>query len=260
MMGTFLFKHTIFGPVSSRRLGRSLGINVLPANRKICNFNCIYCECGWTENTDPEQMSYPDAGNIIDALKARLTELKASASEPDAITFAGNGEPTLHPDFSTLVYQTIQLRNEWAPQAQVAVLTNGTLIYLDHVFHALNAVDQNIIKLDSGIQDTIRLINQPRRDFDLRRFTEDLKKFDNRYMIQTLFFRGLYHGKAIDNTSPEEIKAWLQIIDEVRPEEVMLYSFHRATPERGLERIPENELNSIAIKVNQLGIKTRVTP
>jgi wyosine [tRNA(Phe)-imidazoG37] synthetase (radical SAM superfamily) len=259
-MGTFLFKHIIFGPVSSRRLGRSLGINVLPAGRKICNFNCVYCECGRTEETVPEKVHFPDASAISDALRNRLVQLKDTGSEPDAITFAGNGEPTLHPEFSILVDRTIQLRDEWAPQAKVAVLTNGTLIDREPVFRALNSVDQNIIKLDSGIPETIRTINQPRIHFDLQNFVESLKKFDRSFIIQTLFFRGIHHGKAIDNTTPEEINAWLAIINELRPDEVMVYSFHRATPEEGLRRIPEHELNAIAEKVNELGIKTRVTP
>lgn len=259
-MGTFLFKHIIFGPVSSRRLGRSLGINVLPANRKICNFNCIYCECGWTENIEPGTVTFPETVEIISALEERLSVLKSKGAEPDAITFAGNGEPTLHPDFNTIVSQVIQQRDIWAPKAQVAVLTNGTLISREPIFNALRTVDQNIIKLDSGIQETIRFINQPQAEFDLRRFTETLLKFENNFTIQTLFFRGIFNGKAINNTTPEEINAWLNILNEVKPSEVMVYSFHRATPERGLERIPESELSAIAKKVEELGIKTRVTP
>ena len=140
------------------------------------------------------------------------------------------------------------------------MLTNGTLIHQDHIFDALNIADLNIIKLDSGIQDTIRFINQPRGNFDLQDFVGVLKKFDTRFTIQTLFFRGIYNGKMVDNTTPEEIEAWLRILDEVRPVEVMIYSFHRATPERGLERIQEEALLTIAKKVEQLGIKTRVTP
>lgn len=259
-MATFLFKHIIFGPVSSRRLGRSLGINVLPANRKICNFNCIYCECGWTENISPDKVSYPETGEIITSLEERLSELKSKGAEPDAITFAGNGEPTLHPDFTHLVSLVIQQRDIWAPLARVAVLTNGTLIYNEPIFNALATVDLNIIKLDSGRQETIRFINQPRTDFDLARFVEALRRFDNNVIIQTLFFRGTYNGKIIDNTTQEEINAWLEIVEEIRPREVMVYSFHRDTPERGLERIPESKLLTIARKVEKLGIKTRVTP
>ena len=259
-MSTFLFDNIIFGPVSSRRLGKSLGVNLLPNNQKICNFNCIYCECGWSENIKNEKVKFHTREEISDALRSRLDQLKTSNNVPDAITFAGNGEPTMHPNFEDIINDSIQIRNEVAPQAQIAVLSNATLIHKPDVFMALNKIDQNILKIDSAVPETIEKINQPKGKLNLKELIQNMKAFKGNLIIQTLFLRGETDGVEINNTTHKEIEAWLELIKEVKPSKVMIYTFHRETSAKGLTRIPENELQQISEKVKKLGISTLVSP
>jgi len=259
-MSTFLFDNIIFGPVSSRRLGKSLGINLLPNNQKICNFNCVYCECGWSENINSEKVKFHKKEEISDALRSRLIQLKASNNIPDVITFAGNGEPTMHPSFEDIINDSIQIRNEVAPQVQIVVLSNATLIHKPGVFMALNKIDQNILKIDSAIPETIEKINQPKRKINLKDLIQNMKAFKGNLIIQTLFLRGETDGVEINNTTQKEIEAWLELIKEVKPSKVMIYTFHRETSAKGLTRIPENELQQISEKVMKFGISTLVSP
>jgi wyosine [tRNA(Phe)-imidazoG37] synthetase (radical SAM superfamily) len=259
-MSTFLFDRIIFGPVKSRRLGVSLGINLLPAGRKVCNFNCIYCECGWTLDTSKEKNSLPKRGEIFKALDKKLSEMKAKNTPPDVITFAGNGEPTLHPDFPAIVDDCIELRNKYFPDARIAVLSNSTTITIPSVRDALLKVDQNILKLDSGFDLTVRVHNQPRVNVKVAELIGNLKRFSGQLIIQTLFLRGSYKGRTIDNTTPEEIETWLKAIEMIKPYEIMIYTISRDTPDGGrLEKVPLAELKRIAQMVNRLGIKTSVS-
>ena len=194
-MSTFLFDRIIFGPVKSRRLGVSLGINLLPASRKVCNFNCIYCECGWTFDKSKEKGSLPKREEIYKALEKKLSEMKAKNKPPDVITFAGNGEPTLHPDFPAIVDDCIDLRNKYFPDTRIAVLSNSTTITIPSVREALLKVDQNILKLDSGFDLTVRIHNQPRVNVKVTELIANLKQFNGQLIIQTLFLRGSYNGK-----------------------------------------------------------------
>ncbi|MDX9726530.1 MAG: radical SAM protein [Bacteroidales bacterium] len=259
-MPTFLFDKIIFGPVVSRRLGDSLGINLLPATRKVCNFNCIYCECGWTMNSGEDRSSLPSRKDVYNALDLKLSELKDKNRPPDVITFAGNGEPTLHPDFPGIVDDTIELRNKHFPATRIAVLSNSTTITIPHIREALLKVDQNILKLDSGFDLTVKSHNQPRVNFKVAELIRNLKDFNGQLIIQTLFLRGTYRGRTIDNTTPEELEAWLRALEIIRPEEVMIYTISRDTPDGGeLAKVPEDELHRIASMVNRLGIRTSVS-
>jgi wyosine [tRNA(Phe)-imidazoG37] synthetase (radical SAM superfamily) len=260
-MPTFLFDRIIFGPVKSRRLGVSLGINLLPATKKVCNFNCIYCECGWTIDTDTKRSQLPTREEIYRALEQKLAELKENNRPPDVITFAGNGEPTLHPGFPAIVDDCIELRNKYFPDARIAVLSNSSTITVPGIRKALLKVDQNILKLDSGFDLTVKIHNQPRVNVRVEELVKNLKQFKGQLIIQTLFLRGSYQGKVIDNTTPEEIGAWLKAIEIIRPQEVMIYTISRDTPEvRGeLSKVPIVELKRIAGMVNRLGIKTTVS-
>jgi len=259
-MATFLFDKIIFGPVKSRRLGVSLGINLLPATRKVCNFNCIYCECGWTKNTNKLAGKFPSRKEVYDALNAKLSEMKAMNQAPDVITYAGNGEPTLHPDFSGIIDDSIKLRNKYFPESKIAVLSNSTAIAKPSVREALLKVDNNILKLDSAFDLTVKIHNQPSVNIKVDELIENLKGFNGRLIIQTLFLRGVYEGKIIDNTTPAEIEAWLRAIGKIRPAEVMIYTISRDTPEGGkLNKVPVGELRNIAEKVKKLGIETRVS-
>jgi wyosine [tRNA(Phe)-imidazoG37] synthetase (radical SAM superfamily) len=259
-MATFLFDKIIFGPVKSRRLGVSLGINLLPATRKICNFNCIYCECGWTSDTYEDKSRLPSRREVYEALDKRLQLMKDKDHLPDVITFAGNGEPTLHPDFSGIIDDTIELRNKYCPGTRIAVLSNSSRINIPGVREALLKIDQNILKLDSGFDLTVKIHNQPRVNIQVARLIEDLKKFNGHLIIQTLFLKGSFKGKTIDNTTPEELEVWLKAIEMIRPSEVMIYTISRDTPEGGsLNKVPPAELRRIAGMVNKMGIITQVS-
>ena len=258
-MSTFLFNDIIFGPVSSRRLGSSLGINLLPAGLKVCTFNCIYCECGWTCNRNLPDSEFPPRHIVKKALQDRLLELKEYSVIPDAITYAGNGEPTLHPDFEGIVDDSISIRDEMSPESRIVVLSNGSLSHRENVKRALLKVDQNILKLDTGIEDTFRALNQPPEEWKLQNIINNLKSFNGKLIIQTLFIRGEFRGKKIDNTTREEIGELLKLYREIKPSEVMVYTIARDTPIRGLERIPYDELKSIAAEIEAIGINTQVS-
>lgn len=259
-MGTFLFKSIVFGPVTSRRLGASLGINLLPLNRKMCSFNCIYCECGLTPGDSEPSTGIPTRREVYDALQQKLTELKERHRAPDVITYAGNGEPTLHPEFAGIIKDSIALRDEYFPAAKVSVLSNGSMLHRDSVREALKKVDMNILKLDSALPETVKMVNRPRVKYDLTEYEEYLKDFHGKFIIQTLFLRGETAEGAIDNTTPEEVDAWLKVLERIRPEQVMIYTLHRDTPEGNLLRkVPDDELHEIARKVEALGIDATVS-
>ncbi len=259
-MATFLFDKIIFGPVRSRRLGVSLGVNLLPSAGKVCNFNCIYCECGWTTGSNVSLSPLPKRGDVYKALDEKLAEMKKMNRPPDVITFAGNGEPTLHPEFPGIIDDCIELRNKYFPEARIAVLSNSTTITRPEIKTALLKVDQNILKLDSAFDLTIRIHNQPQVNLKVCELVENLKQFKGELIIQTLFLRGTFGGRRIDNTTPEELDAWLKALEIIKPAEVMIYTISRDTPEGGrLEKVPMKDLNRIAEMVSNLGIETQVS-
>jgi wyosine [tRNA(Phe)-imidazoG37] synthetase (radical SAM superfamily) len=260
IMATFLFDDIIFGPVKSRRLGVSLGINLLPVKRKICNFDCIYCECGWTSDLDKAVSNLPSRKEVYEALDRKLSEMKEKNQPPDVITYAGNGEPTLHPDFPGIIDDSITLRDKHFPNARIAVLSNATTISRKLIKEALLKVDMNILKLDSAIDSTIKIHNQPRIDVNAEELIKNLISFEGKLIIQTLFLRGSYNGSVIDNTTEEELKTWLKAIERIKPQEVMIYTISRDTPTGGqLSKVPLSELKSIAATVEKMGIKTQVS-
>ncbi|HDP75564.1 MAG TPA: radical SAM protein [Bacteroidales bacterium] len=256
-MGTFLFNSIVFGPVKSRRLGVSLGINLLPTNQKICSFDCIYCECGWTNSMTTSD--FPSASQVELSLESKLIAMKESGELPDVITFAGNGEPTLHPEFPIIIDNTIALRNMYCPSAKIAVLSNSTLIQNINIFNSLLKVDQNILKLDSVFPETIEILNQPLFKVDISGLIDNLKRFSGRCTIQTLFVKGSFRGKTIDNTTDTEVNAWLKAIQKIKPKDVMIYTIARETPTDTLHKIPLPTLLVIARKVERIGIKTQVS-
>lgn len=259
-MSTFLFDEIIFGPVKSRRLGVSLGINLLPVKKKICNFNCIYCECGWTHEPEKSINHLPEREEVHNALKHKLAELKNKNQAPDVITYAGNGEPTLHPEFPGIIDDSILLRDKYFPRAKIAVLSNATTISYPNIRAALLRVDMNILKLDSAFDSTIKLHNQPRLEIIAEELINGLAEFKGKVIIQTLFLRGSHEGKKIDNTTPVEINAWLKALERIMPSEVMIYTISRDTPEgSNLKKIPLHELKTIAASVELMGIKTQVS-
>lgn len=257
-MTGFLFHETVFGPVMSRRLGVSLGINLLPIDYKFCTFNCVYCECGWTHGKAKGSEGLPGRSEVKDKLKEKLMSMQSDGQAPDAITFAGNGEPTIHPDFPAIIEDTIILRDTYFPDARITVLSNASMLHKSNVFSALNSIDDNIQKLDAGSEAMFNLINKPAGDLSLERIVEQLTGFDGNLIIQTLFLRGTHNGNVIDNTTDEELELWIKHLKKVKPKYVMIYPVDRATPEQDIEKISFEELSLIAEKVNREGINTKV--
>ncbi len=243
-MSTFLFDEIIFGPVKSRRLGVSLGINLLPTNIKVCSFDCIYCECGWTPKKYSEKVKLPLRRNVKETLEAKLTEMANKNELPDVITFAGNGEPTLHPDFAGIIEDTINLRNKLSPKSRIAVLSNATMLQKQDVFNALLKVEDNIQKLDSAFPSTIEIMDCPRGNFNLQKVVDQLVSFNGKVIIQTMFIKGTFKNEWIDNTTEIEISAWIDLLKKIKPAQVMIYTIARDTPLETIQRISLAELKA----------------
>lgn len=248
-MPTFLFDQTIFGPVISRRLGISLGINLLPVDSKMCSFDCIYCECGWNPPRKSNKVVLPSRETVKSLLRQKLLGMAADSQSPDVITFAGNGEPTLHPEFDGIIEDTLELRDAISPKSRIAVLSNSTTLQKPRVVEALKRVDDNILKLDSGVPDTIILLNKPVGRFDLKKLVHQLKQFNGALTIQTMFLRGTYNGLRVDNTTDYEVEQWIILLKEIKPGNVMIYSIARDTPAENLFGVPVEELEEIASRV-----------
>ena len=255
-MATKLYNDIIFGPIHSRRLGLSLGVNLLPLENKICTFDCIYCECGWTEKGCSARFNRRE--DVSRLLAQKLEEMAAAGTPPDVITFAGNGEPTMHPDFEAIIDDVIRTRDQHAPKAKVSVLTNGTMIRKESVRRALMRVDNNIVKLDSAFDETVRQIDEPLGEYSVAETVEYMKLFEGHLIVQTMFLRGSFEGRTVDNTTEREVAAWLKRIEEIRPRQVMIYTVDRDTPAPDLHKVPVDELNRIADRVRALGIDCSV--
>lgn len=257
-MQTVIFHETVFGPIHSRRLGISLGINLMPNDGKICSFDCVYCEAGYNAQGQGTT-GVPTRHDVHYRLNTRLKEMHEKGEKLDVITFSGNGEPTLHPEFKEIVHDVLRLRNKYFPEAKVSVLSNSTMITKKSVIEALRSVDNNILKLDSAISHTLRLINQPKSiNVQADGLIEDLKTFAGNCIIQTMMLRGSHDGKRIDNTTDEEIDALIAAYSAIKPREVMLYSIDRKTPEEQLEKVSKEELESIARRIEAAGINVQV--
>jgi wyosine [tRNA(Phe)-imidazoG37] synthetase (radical SAM superfamily) len=257
-MSTVIYPSPIFGPVHSRRLGVSLGINLLPRDGKMCTFNCIYCECGFNEDHRPHAV-LPTREEVRAALEARLQDMQANGPQPDVLTFAGNGEPTAHPHFSEIIEDTIALRDQYFPQAKVSVLSNATFIHRPAVHAALLKVDNNILKLDTVNSDYIQHTDRPTGTYDVCRVIEGMKAFNGQLIVQTMFMKGSYEGKSVDNTSDEFVKPWLEAVKEIAPRQVMIYTIDRETPAHELQKATHEELDAIAEEVRQSGIPVSVS-
>jgi len=257
-MSGFLFHEIIFGPVRSRRLGLSLGVNLLPLDSKYCSFNCIYCECGWTPPRPQTAPEFPSREEVRTYLERRLKQLAGEQYLPDAITYAGNGEPTLHPEFEGIVDDTLALRDRFAPGAKVSVLSNASRIHIPGVFRALQKIDNNILKLDAGSERVFNLMNNPVEPVRYGEIIEGLKKFNGSVIIQSMFLRGVFNGEVVDNTTDEEVDEWLRHLAEIRPKMVMIYPIARATPLNGIEKTGMDELERIASKVRRAGLNVDI--
>ena len=230
----------VFGPIFSRRLGSSLGINLLPEKGKICNFDCIYCECGWNKDGRGDT-KLPTAAELEAALEAKLAGCREAGTPIDSITFSGDGEPTLNPDFPEIIGITLRLRDTYYPAAKVSVLTNATMLHKDAVVEALKKVDNPILKLDAATDALVGKINQPQGHYSVREVVENMKKFGGDFVMQTMFLR----APGFDSSAPEQLNAWMDIVRELRPREVMVYTIDRQTPATGLEKFTEEQMRSL---------------
>ncbi len=252
-----IFNTNIVGPIHSRRLGISLGVNLLPKDGKICSFDCLYCECGW--NKDHRGGKFPEASEVMQQLEEKLLQMQQAGEGLDVITFAGNGEPTLHPDFDTVIDRTIELRNQYFPTAKVSVLSNATQMTKPQVHRALLKVDNNILKIDGAFDDTIRLIDQPAdSQYSVRKVVEGMKFFGGQLIVQTMFVRGEHDGKVVDNTTPEELSAWRDLMREIRPHQIMVYSLDRPTPEPNLVRVSKEEMTAFVAPLVDEGFNVSI--
>jgi wyosine [tRNA(Phe)-imidazoG37] synthetase (radical SAM superfamily) len=257
-MSGILFDEIVFGPVKSRRFGVSLGINLMPLEGKLCSFNCVYCECGLTDERKKDKLKLFSASEINASLQSRFEALKEGGLDPDNITFAGNGEPTLHPEFEILIANTIRLRDRFFPKAMITVLSNATRLDRASVKRALLRIDNNVLKLDAGTNATFQAINRPTQLITLEKVVQELKNFEGNLTVQTMLIRGDVDGKQVDNTTKEELTLWLNYIREINPKLVMLYPIDRQTPYRTLEKVPEAEFQALAASIEELGIKAEV--
>lgn len=258
-MSTFLFDQIIFGPVKSRRLGISLGVNLLPTDSKVCSFDCIYCECGWTPRKREKKAVLPPRALVKQKMEEKLRDMILNNEYPDVITFAGNGEPTLHPEFEGIIDDTIELRNQLTPKARIAVLSNATMLHKPGIVRALLKVEDNIQKLDSAFEETIRQIDCPNSNFKLEEVVEHLKSFNGKVIIQTMFLKGNFRNEIINNTTENEVVEWIKLIAEIKPSQVMIYTIDRDTPASGLEKVDLSTLETIAERVRAIGFEVQVS-
>ena len=243
-------EETVFGPIFSRRLGSSLGINLLPRDGKICNFDCIYCECGWNrDGLDDRRM--PTAEEVREALAARLKRLAADGTHVDSITFSGDGEPTLNPEFPQIIDDTLALRDKWLPDAKVSVLSNATRVHVQAVFAALRKVDNPIMKIDAPTDEAAGRINRPAPGYSLERTIEALKRFEGDFVMQTMFLK----SKDFDSSDPQQLAAWMDIVRMLRPREIMVYTIARPTPQEGLVKFSAAQMEELVRPLTDEGFK-----
>lgn len=257
-MATVIYPSPIFGPVHSRRLGVSLGINLLPADGKFCTFDCIYCECGFNGDHRPHQ-KLPTREEVRNALEARLKDMQENGPKPDVLTFAGNGEPTAHPHFAGIIADTLALRDQYFPEAKVSVLSNSTFIHKPEVFDALNKIDNNILKLDTIDAAYINKVDRPTGHYDVAKIIECMKAFKGNLIVQTLFMKGTFEGENVDNTTDDYVLPWLEAVKEIAPRQVMIYTIDRETPAPDLLKATHEELDRIGEMVRRAGIPCSVS-
>lgn len=258
-MATIIYPSPIFGPVHSRRLGVSLGINLMPGDGKVCTFDCIYCECGF--NCEHKaHLRRPTREEVAEALEKRLKDMQENGPKPDVLTFAGNGEPTAHPHFVEIMNDTLALRDKYFPQAKVSVLSNSTMIDRQEVFDALNRIDNNILKLDTVNADYIRRVDRPTSSaYDVQKIVERMKAFKGNLIIQTMFMKGSYEGVSVDNTGDEYVLPWIEAVKQIAPCQVMIYTIDRETPAHELKKATHEELDRIAAMLRNEGLEVSVS-
>jgi len=247
------FDDIVFGPIFSRRLGSSLGVNVLPSKGKLCNFDCVYCECGWNKDGIAERR-FPLLEDIEAALEEKMSKASAEGVRVDSITLSGNGEPTMHPDFPQIIDATIGCRDRFFPDAKVSVLSNATLITRPAIAEALMKVDNPILKIDASSDELIGMINKPVGRYRLEETIEAMMKFNGNFVLQTMFLR----SPDFDTAAPEALNNWMDIVRRVRPREIMVYTIDRETPDKTLQKYTVEEMTAFVRPLMEEGFKIQV--
>lgn len=250
---TPLREDTVFGPIFSRRLGASLGINLLPKEGKICNFDCIYCECGWNKDGRGDTV-IPTAAEVKQRLEDKLKELKSAGTAIDSITFSGDGEPTLNPDFPQIIDDTLELRDLYFPEAKVSVLSNATRVHIESIAAALKKVDNPILKIDAPTDALVEHINKPAPGYSVERVIKALEGFEGNFVLQTMFLK----SKDFDSSSPEVLEGWMDIVRRLRPREIMVYTIARPTPEEGLQKFTPEQMESLVKPLLEEGFQISI--
>ncbi len=244
-----MFSETVFGPIHSRRLGTSLGINLSPRDGKVCTFDCLYCEAGYNAQ-GIGTTGLPRRAEVASLLEQRLQQLRDQGVTIDVITFSGNGEPTVNPDFAEIIDDTIALRDRYYPAARVSVLCNSTMLHRPAVVAALQRADNFIMKLDSAIQRTVELLDRPTSPaFDVATVIEQLAAMGPQIIIQTMLTYGSHEGEDVDNTTDAEIEALCEAYRRIAPRQIMLYSLDRPTPEQSLHKVEHERLAAIGERI-----------
>ena len=246
-------EEVVFGPIRSRRLGSSLGINLLPEKGKICTFDCIYCECGWNKDGHNDTQ-LPSAEKVRKALETKLQHCLAVNVPIDSITFSGDGEPTINPEFPQIIDDTIRLRNQYYPNSKITVLSNATMVHKPEVFNALRKVDNPTMKIDAPTNELIEKINHPAPGYDIHRVVEALKQFKGDFILQTMFLK----SKDFDSSSPEVLNGWMEIVRILKPREVMVYTIDRPTPEEGLQKFTVEEMRALVLPLINEGFSIQI--
>jgi len=247
------FDDIVFGPIVSRRLGSSLGMNILPVKGKLCNFDCVYCECGWNKDGISDRR-YPSSSDVYMALEHRLLQLSSESVAVDSITFSGNGEPTLHPEFSQIIDDTLKLREKYFPSAKVSVLSNATMLGKESVMNALMRIDNPIMKIDASSDELIALVNRPAGSYRLDDVVNNLKRFNGNFVLQTMFLK----SSEFNTAAQEALEGWMNIVRELHPREVMVYTIDRETPDKTLEKYSVEEMGTIVRPLIDEGFEIQI--
>lgn len=257
-MSTIIYPSPVFGPIKSRRLGISLGINLLPEGGKVCTFDCIYCECGFNKDRRTHN-PLPTPEKVETTLRNKLQEMKQEGVVPDVLTFAGNGEPTVHPQFPEIAARVKAIRDELCPSAKMSILSNSTQIHRPEVRNALMLFDNNILKLDSLDPEYVRLVDRPTGNYDTEQLLSDMELMQGKCIIQTMFMKGTFEGKSVDNTGKEDVDRYLQALQRIKPSMVMIYTIDRETPASTLQKAEPDTLDTIAARIRELGMEVSVS-
>ncbi|MBO4558234.1 MAG: radical SAM protein [Bacteroidales bacterium] len=252
-MATFLWDDIVFGPIHSRRVGRSLGINLLPLRAKVCTFDCVYCECGGLRK-DADSLALPTLEQVMAAIDGKTATLAEQGQGIDSISFTGNGEPTIHPDFPAIIDHILAARDRYFPQAVVSVFTNATRLDRPEVVAALKKVDNPILKIDCALDNMAAVMNRPKGAYSVARVVENMKAFEGNFVLQTM----LVKGDVVDNTTPEALAAWYDVVRQLRPREIMLYSVARDTPVEGILKVDADSLRAAAAPLLEEGFNIQI--